>query len=367
MKLAFILTGMLALVILVLAFFYLTKQIHGLSFVREAAGENGKLQWLLAAAILAAVAVGLVWWLHGINMIVCLMHLTVIWLVCSGAGKMAAKFGKHPVSHDLIGLAALTVTVCCLVAGWIAAHNVVETDYHFKTQKDVESLRLVLFSDAHVGITFDGDGFAKQMAAINRLNPDVVLIVGDFVDDGTSREDMLEACQALGILESTYGVYFAFGNHDRGYFDAEDRGWTAEELVEALEVSGVKILEDETVAIGDGYYLMGRQDASSNRAPMDELTAGVYKDRYIIVMDHQPGDYDAQAASGVDLVLSGHTHGGQLFPITYVGEWLGMNCRTYGHEKRGDTDFVVTSGIGSWELKFKTGCKSEYVVIDISR
>ena len=87
----------------------------------------------------------------------------------------------------------------------------------------------------------------------------------------------------------------------------------------------------------------------------------------MIVLDHQPTDFEKQAESGVDLVLCGHTHGGQLFPITYAGEWFNINDRTYGHEKRNNTDFIVTSGISDWELAFKTGTKSEYVIIDVSK
>ena len=67
----------------------------------------------------------------------------------------------------------------------------------------------------------------------------------------------------------------------------------------------------------------------------------------------------------MDLVLSGHTHGGQMIPVNPVGVWMGANDKTYGLEQRGNTNFIVTSGISCWEVKFKTGCKSEYVVIDI--
>ena len=89
-------------------------------------------------------------------------------------------------------------------------------------------------------------------------------------------------------------------------------------------------------------------------------------DKYMIMLDHQPSDYEAEADAGVDLVLSGHTHGGQMLPINKVGELLRTNDRTYGYEKRDGTDFIVTSGISDWALKFKTGTKSEYVVINIS-
>ena len=76
-------------------------------------------------------------------------------------------------------------------------------------------------------------------------------------------------------------------------------------------------------------------------------------------------DYDAEAASHMDLVVSGHTHGGQLIPFLDVGVWLGVNDAVYGYERRESTDFIVTSGISDWELFFKSGCRSEYVVIEI--
>ena len=98
---------------------------------------------------------------------------------------------------------------------------------------------------------------------------------------------------------------------------------------------------------------------------MEELVSGLDSDKYTIVLDHQPHDYSAQTAAGVDLVLSGHTHGGQLFPVNYMGEWTKENEKTYGLATRQNTNFIVTSGISDWAIKFKTGCKSEYVVIDV--
>lgn len=106
-------------------------------------------------------------------------------------------------------------------------------------------------------------------------------------------------------------------------------------------------------------------DTYENRAEISELTNGLDTNKYMIVLDHQPNDYAGEAEAEVDLVLSGHTHGGQLFPATYVGEWLGMNDKTYGYEKRGSTDFIVTSGISDWEILFKMGTKSEYTVITV--
>ena len=121
------------------------------------------------------------------------------------------------------------------------------------------------------------------------------------------------------------------------------------------------------------FVLIGRRDASDAlehgdmRASMAELTHNLDSEKFSIVLDHQPRDYAAQAESHVDLVLSGHTHGGQLIPLKQLMSIPGLSGddSIYGRRTRGQTDFIVTSGISDWELLFKTGCRSEYVMIKI--
>ena len=194
----------------------------------------------------------------------------------------------------------------------------------------------------------------------------------DVVSVGATINVMLAACRALGSLETTYGVYFVFGNHDKGYYNNDRRGYNSDDLVAELEKNGVTVLEDESVLVDNRFYIVGRADKSEElegrsgyRKPVAELMQGLDADKYTIVLDHQPNDYDAEAAAKADLVLSGHTHGGQMLPINRIGEWIGANDFTYGYERIDSTDFIVTSGISDWAIDFKTGCRSEYVVIDI--
>ena len=88
---------------------------------------------------------------------------------------------------------------------------------------------------------------------------------------------------------------------------------------------------------------------------------------FTVVLDHQPRDYAAQVKAGADLVLSGHTHGGQMIPFRMLCDRLGIgeNDRMYGFEQRGNTRFIVTSGMADWRLLFRTGCRSEYVLIHL--
>lgn len=268
------------------------------------------------------------------------------------------------------GIAAIIVSVLWLGMGWYFAHHVYQTNYVVETEKELgtESFRIVGFADSHVGTTFHWQGFSEYIEEMNAQNPDIVVIAGDFVDDDTTVEDMVKCCEALGNLKTRYGVYYVFGNHDKGYYRGTHGGFTAAELVENLEKNGVIVLQDQVVPITGNIYVMGRQDREKrDRADMMTMMQQVPEGDYVIVLDHQPGDYQNQAAAGADLVLSGHTHGGQLIPITYMGEWTGLNDKTYGYETRERTGFMVTSGISDWAIKFKTGCISEYFVIDVKQ
>lgn len=334
---------------------------------------NGKRlpRFLISVGILAALCAVLTLLLDAINMIICILYLAAFWLIADFILWIVKKIRKKPAKRVVsVGL-ALAATAVYLSAGWYLDHNVWRTDYTISTEKSVGEIRVLQVADSHVGTTFDGEGFLEYAEEMVECEPDVVLVTGDFVDDGTSYEDMVLSCKALGELgkASKYGVYFAFGNHDKGYYLADERGFDTDDLVSELEGNGVTVLEDEAVLIDDRFYIVGRKDYSEyqrggSRAELSELTEQLDEDKYIIVMDHQPIDYDAESKTAADLVLSGHTHGGQLIPINLVGAFV--NDRNYGTEQRNGTDFIVTSGISDWAIKFKTGCRSEYVVIDIS-
>ncbi len=354
-----------------LGLLYLASRFARFSVIRRAAGKwkgiPGKLLRFALGLVPALALVLALWKAMGVfNAAICVIHLMVIWILCDVVNLFVKKKRGRDFEKYYAGVFALGITFCYLACGWYLAHHVWRTAYPLETEKQVGNLRIVLFADSHVGSTFDGEGFLKLVKEMQAENPDVVVVAGDYVDDDTTKDDMVAACEALGTLETTYGVYYAFGNHDKGYYGPAYRGYSGADLIAELEKNGVTVLQDEVALLGEDFYLIGRQDRSEpGRASMEELTAGLDGDRYSIVLDHQPYEYDAQAASGVDLVLSGHTHGGQLFPFHRMGEWMGVDAKSYGLERREGTDFIVTSGISDWTIQFKTGCRSEYVVIDV--
>lgn len=348
-------------------FVYLISRFSKFAIVGKIAGEKKWLRFVIGAAVVVLFSVVIALVMNMMNAIVCLLHLVLFWMICDFAGWIVKKCSKKAFNLYYAGLCAIILTTAYLCIGWYFAHHVYETDYAVETEKEIpeDGLRVALIADSHVGTTFDGEGFAAYMKEIEAKNPDVLLITGDFVDDYTTKEDMLRCCRALGEMDIKYGIYFVFGNHDKGYYEGY-RDFNADDLIAELQKNNVTVLQDENVLIADSFYIVGRQDASTeNRADMQTLLKDLDRTKYIIVMDHQPTDYDDEASCNVDLVLSGHTHGGQLIPITYAGEWMGVNDKTYGYERRRNTDFIVTSGISDWAIKFKTGCISEYVIIDI--
>lgn len=345
---------------------YLVRRFHRFSFMKSFDEKSKIAAWTLSVCPVVIV-VGVFWILINVYAaIIVLVHLMIFWMICDLIGHIIRRCMRKEFKRNVEGVVAVIITIAYMSMGWYYAHHVYETDYTFTTDKELNggTLRVVEIADSHMGITLDGKQFAKEMKKVQKVNPDVVVIAGDFVDDDSCKTDMVEACRALGELRTKYGVYFIYGNHDKGYYDYRD--FSSQELREELIKNNVVILEDERILIDDSFYIIGRQDRSvENRMDMNTLTQGLDTSKYMILLDHQPNDYDNEAATDVDLVLSGHTHGGHIFPAGQIGLLIKANDRVYGKEVRNDTTFVVTSGISGWAIPFKTGTISEFVVIDI--
>ncbi len=342
---------------------YLVVCIGRLSFVQKIADGRKWMNRAVSAVITASVFAVLIYLLSFVNAVVVYLHLVIFFLIGNLVFHFLQKKTGKSFGGSTGGLIVLGFTAIWLTAGFYQDHHVWQTDYYLQTAKNVGTVKVALIADSHLGTTFDGVGFAKHLETIEKQKPDALLIAGDFVDDASDRADLQKACEALGRTHFPYGVWYVYGNHDRGY--GQRRDFSAADLAELLRQNNVHILEDEYAEVGEDLIIAGRQDASRNRKTADELLSDADAGRYIILLDHQPNDYENESLSSADLVLSGHTHGGQLIPINRVGELFRLNDRTYGHESRNGTDFIVTSGISAWEILFKTGTRSEYVIITI--
>lgn len=322
--------------------------------------DNKLLQWLITLIPFIIILVVF----NYMNAFVIFIHLAIFFLISDLIVYLIKKIWKKEFKFYLSGIIAISLTIVYLSIAAFIDYNVVETKYTITTNKNISDFKIVLLSDSHIGTTFDGDGFYKHMEKISEIESDILVIDGDFVDDDTKKADMIKACEGLGLAKPKYGVYFIYGNHDRGYFN--NRDFNVHDLASELEKNNVKILEDEIIEL-DNIILIGRKDKSNkNRKPITELVKDLDKNKYLISINHQPNDYDNEM-NNVDLVLSGHSHGGQMFPLAYLGTLSNANDESYGLHKRGNTDFIVTSGISGWAVDFKTGAKSEYITVEIKK
>jgi hypothetical protein len=251
--------------------------------------------------------------------------------------------------------------------GWHAT-QIQEVRYEVKLD-DAEAgappLRIALISDLHLGAARSESRLEEIVARINRMEPDLVVMAGDiFNDDFTAIRNPERASGLLRQLEARYGVYASLGNHDAGR--------TLPEMLEFLEDSGVTVLMEEHVVIDGRFVLIGRLDPSPIggygdrvRMPTDELLAGMeVVDPALprIVLDHTPSRL-GQYGDKVDLILSGHTHRGQIFPANLVTRLLYEV--DYGYLKKGPAGphVIVTSGVGTWGMPMRVATDCEIVEI----
>lgn len=357
--------GFLIAMIVVEAVYFLFR-IRRFYFIQKLSKGNKKIQYAIASIpVLVMIVLAL---FKMVPIAIVGMYLMIIWLLCDLVGVIIRKFTKKSYNIYFAGIVAVLITVAFFVYGYYNAHNIQKTEIVVKTDKEIgpDGLKIALFTDSHVGTMFDGKEFQKISKDIMKSNPDIVLIGGDYVDDDTTKQEMLDATKALGEMKPKYGVYMVMGNHDGAYFNY--RNFSTNDLRKELAKNGVELLEDNLKDINGKFTLVGRKDKSSrNRMPIQDLMMPVKKSNYSIVIDHQPNDFDAEAKAKPDLVLCGHTHGGQLIPLGWMTDIFHTNDCRYGEVKRGETTFFTSSGIAGWGIPYKTGCISEYVIINVKQ
>jgi hypothetical protein len=262
-------------------------------------------------------------------------------------------FGNWITFGVLTGVVAIIMTW-----GYFRYINKERVELTITVDKNMETkkpLKIVAISDLHLGFSIGKKEFEQWVELINKENPDIVLIVGDIIDNYLKPVLEQDLASSFRKIKSKYGVYAAIGNHE--YI----RGNILETL-DFLHDSKVTVLRDSAVLINDEFYIVGRDDRiNPNRKTIKELTNSLDHSKPIILLDHQPFNLEEVEKNNIDLQISGHTHQGQIWPISWITNLIYE--KSHGYLKKGNSHIYVSSGIGIWGGKFRIGTQSEYVVI----
>lgn len=308
--------------------------------------------------------------LPGLEMVALLHFLAV-------AGVLELLFGRRLARRKwwrwLYGSGALSValTAAILLGGWWNMHHVVQTDYTLTTGKEIrqEGYTVALIADVHYGVSLDRQALEQVCRRVSAQQPDAVILCGDIVDNSTGKEDVKTVFQTLGTIQSRYGIFYVYGNHDRSMGMIEN-SVSDEELEDIITGSGITILQDSLYSVTDDFVLAGREDrgygSGGGRMSVEELLENADPEAFILTLDHQPCEYAENGKAGTDLLLSGHTHGGQIWPANLLVGRVGSNDAAYGLTRIGeDSRAIVTSGLAGWHWSIKTAAPAEYVIIRI--
>lgn len=368
----FMRTAGIFMIPLYIYFYVIIRRLQTLLF----GGKGKHVQRVLAAVISVLVILPAhnlfgFWALIVLHFLAASAIVDIIRLILKKAGRSFGKIADIAWRSSAI---ALGITAAVLGYAYWNMHHVVVTEYTVSTEKEIrdEGYNIVFLSDLHFGTTMDLDRLQKYCKRIEEEKPDLVLLGGDIVDESSTMEEVKEAFGALGQVRSTYGTYYVYGNHDKGRY-SPSCDFTERELAEAIEEAGVKILEDETVQISKDLCVTGRRDRSDasrddvRREAPEKLLEDGSKAGFCIVADHQPREMEENAAAGYDLMLSGHTHAGQMWPVGLITTLFDKNTFNYGRKNFGDMELIVSSGIGGWGYAFRTGKHSEIVVVHVEK
>ncbi|MDL2224104.1 metallophosphoesterase [Bacteroidales bacterium OttesenSCG-928-M06] len=225
-----------------------------------------------------------------------------------------------------------------------------------KPGTNFKELKVVAFSDIHLGITIDKEKLKKYVRLINEQEPDIILIAGDMIDNNTRPLMEEKMYEEINRLQAPLGIYLCLGNHE--YLSG------IEQSLEFLKKTNVILLRDKALQIDDSFWVIGRDDRfNENRLSLDELVAKTDPSQPLFLLDHQPYHLEVAEENGIDLQFSGHTHNGQLWPLNLIVD------RIYevghGYKEKGNTHIYISSGLALWGPEYRIGTQSELVVFNI--
>lgn len=339
----------------------------------------GWIFWILVATFLMgqimergepSVAGRIVTWTGSLWLSV-FLHL-FLFVVVVDAGRAIHHFLPFFPARLIAGISngylffftAIVLAAGISVYGFINARNPQITRLTIHSAKNppgISQLKIVMVSDVHIGAMTGNQRVEKMIDDIIRLKPDLVIFAGDLVDHNPRFLVSGDIGKHFLRLAPPMGIYAIAGNHE---FIGH-----AEVSIGYMSQHGVKYVRDTVIDLSNGILLAGRDDrdkirfTGSPRKELGVIMEGVDREKFIILADHQPVEYEAVQQAGIDLMLSGHTHKGQLWPFNFITSAVYPN--DYGLVQKGNTFYYTSSGYGTWGPPVRTANRPEMVEITV--
>jgi predicted MPP superfamily phosphohydrolase len=259
-------------------------------------------------------------------------------------------------------LFSFAIALLLVTAGFLNTLIPVTRKYMIDIDKPagIKEFKIAAVSDIHLGSIIRKRSMRILSGILEAISPDMVLFLGDTVDGEINpvlRNDLLGS---LTLPHSAKYIFGIPGNHE--YIGNQSK------TIPYINNQGIRLLIDEVITLEEGIQLAGRKDRDSSRftgksrKDLDDLLKETDKTKPVIVMDHQPPLKKEEDPSGFDLMLSGHTHNGQMWPLNYLTARIYKLI--YGHRVINGRHYIVSSGYGSWGPRVRLGSRSE--VLDIT-
>ena len=291
----------------------------------------------------------------GTSSIFVLLYLVMVFLVLD-IGRLVHLVPRTWLDNNWVTTVALlgfllTIFLC----GNIHYKDKVRIALNITTSKPLKKdYTIVMASDLHLGYHNTRHDLAHWIDLMYAEQPDIILFAGDIIDIST--QPLFEEKMAEEFHRLTAPIYACLGNHE--YYSHDSKA------IQFYKDAGIQLLRDSCVAT-DNLCLIGRDDRTNpHRIALQKLLKQADNTKYLILLDHQPYHLEQAEKAGIDFQFSGHTHEGQIWPISWITHRL-YDC-SWGNYQKGDTHYYVSSGLGIWGGKFRIGTQSEYVVLKLS-
>ena len=287
--------------------------------------------------------------------LIILLYLFMLFLVLD-LGRLVRILPRTILYNNwgtTIGIVVLMTVI--FTYGYFHYKHKYREDIRLTTEKSMaKPIKLVMMSDLHLGYHNRREELHRWVDMMNEEHADAILIAGDIIDMSMrplKEEKMYEEFKLLNAP-----VYACLGNHE--YYSGEP------DAQKFYEQAGIHLLRD-SCAVVDDLCIIGRDDRTNrHRKTLADIMKQADRSKFMILLDHQPYHLEQAERQKIDFQFSGHTHHGQVWPISWITENI-YEC-AFGAHQRGDTRYYISSGIGIWGGKFRIGTRSEYIVATIS-